>query len=128
MANEISFSFTLAVTSGTGATQRKRTASTDSTVQYNQTGTNSTGGVQNIGFAAAENLQLDASVGTEGWAYFHNLDATNYVRVGYDNTGFVPFVRLLAGEWAVFPLEPGLTYQAQADTGAVDLEYEIFER
>jgi hypothetical protein len=54
------------------------------------------------------------------------LDATNYVQIGYDDTGFKPTIKLKAGEYCVCRLGQDAPY-AQADTGAVDLEYILIE-
>ena len=64
------------------------------------------------------------NIGTAGWAFFRNLDSTNFIQIG--TTGFVPFVTLLPGEVAVMRLATSAPY-AQSDTAAVDLEYLILE-
>ena len=82
--------------------------------------------VQAIGFAAAEALAL-GDVGTCGYAMFHNLGPTNFVNIGTNADGIVTFLKLKAGEWAG-PLRLGTDVPvAQADTGAINLEYCIVE-
>jgi hypothetical protein len=54
-----------------------------------------THGVQEIG-TTKENLALSADIGTPGYAFFRNLDPTNWVGIGLD--GDTPFLKLKAGE------------------------------
>ena len=82
-------------------------------------------GIQTIGFAAAEAIEK-GDVVTVGWCRFKNLDATNFVLIGYDDTGFKHLLKLLPGEAQVVRLSQS-TPQAQADTGAVLLAYTIYE-
>lgn len=82
--------------------------------------------VQSIGFEAHEAIAL-GDVATFGFAYFKNLDATNFVRIGIDETGtFHPFIKLLAGQEAQVWLSEAP--YAQANTGAVLLDYLIVGR
>jgi hypothetical protein len=60
------------------------------------------------------------------WAYFHNLDTVNFVKLKTATAGAY-FAKLLAGEYAFFPLLDTLTAPyAIADTSAVAMEYLIF--
>lgn len=94
--------------------------------QPTMTGTNVTAGCQAIGFAAHETIPV-TDVGTPGWAYFKNTDATNFVQIGTDvAAAFVPFVKLLANEECVLRLGTTAPY-AKADTASVDLQYVILE-
>lgn len=82
-------------------------------------------GSQNIG-TSAENL-AKGDIGTPGYILVHNLDATNYVEIGHDETGtFVADVKLKKGEWAFFRCAQA-TPQARANTGACNIEYVLFE-
>lgn len=81
--------------------------------------------VQAIGFAAAEALSV-GEITTAGYAWFHNIDSTNYVEIGYDDSGFKNLIKLKAGEQAIVRLGQDAPY-AQADTASVDLEYVIIE-
>lgn len=66
-------------------------------------------------------------VGTEGWAWFKNLDSTNYVEIGVDvAASFYGVIRLNAGEWCVARLSDQ-TYYARANTANVTLGYVILE-
>ena len=122
MANEIQITTRLKLSKG-GATLDRN----GGTVNATMAGDAYTCGVQQIGTGAHEALSLSADIGTAGWAYFKNLDATNYVEIGIDSTGtFVPFARLKAGEACVLRLATNAPY-AKANTGAVNLEYAVIE-
>jgi hypothetical protein len=98
----------------------------DEDVQYiDISGDHSIHRTQEIGHAAAETLDV-GEVGTVGWCYFRNADFTNYVEIGYDDSGFKPTLKLKASEWCICRLGQDAPY-AQADTAAVDLEYMIIE-
>jgi hypothetical protein len=92
---------------------------------FTQSGEGEAGGIQNIG-TSAENLNV-GDVATEGFAVFKNLDPTNFVEIGWDATGFQSAFKLLAGMIAVVPLNPSRTWQAKADTAAVELFYRVLE-
>lgn len=52
-----------------------------------------------------------------------NLDTTNYVDIGPDNTGtMVGLIRLLAGESCMLPLKPSTTIKAQANTATCSVQ------
>ena len=89
-----------------------------------QTGTDYNWTTQTISNAAAEALAL-GDIGTPGLMMVQNLGA-NYIEIGYDDTGFKPTVKLLAGEWACFRLAKAAP-QAQAITGAVVVEFFLIE-
>lgn len=125
MSNEISVSMTLNCINGNYTYRR-----TISGQQFDQTAQGGNGGIQEIGFAAHEVIDI-GDVGTEGWCIFRNLDATNFVEIGIDvAAAFKPVIRLEKdGEPACFRVSPvaGATLYAQADTAAVKLEYQILE-
>lgn len=81
-------------------------------------------GTQEVG-TSAENLEK-GDITTSGYLLIHNLDGTNFVEVGYDDSGFKNVVKLLAGEWALFRSAQA-TLQVKADTAACDIEYYLFE-
>ena len=65
-------------------------------------------------------------IGTEGLCVIYNLDATNYVQVGFA-TG-VYGVRLRGGSApAVFFLEPGATIYLKANTAACNVRIIVYE-
>jgi hypothetical protein len=88
-------------------------------------GTDAIRATQEIGFAAAEAINK-GEITTPGYMWVRNLDPTNFVEIGYDDTGFKNVVKLKAGEEALFRLAQ-TTPQAQADTAAVRIEYIIIE-
>lgn len=64
-------------------------------------------------------ITINASVSTLGWAWFVNLDATNYVEWGPDNAGAINVIgQMNAGEPAgPFRLSPGKTLRMKAHSG-----------
>lgn len=86
------------------------------------------GGSASVSTSSSGQSLSMGSVGTLGWAYFQNTDSTNYVEVGVLVSGtFYPSIRMLAGESATLRLSPGVTYYARANTGAVLLNYRVWE-
>lgn len=61
-----------------------------------------------------------------GVATFKNLDATNYLEIGFDSSGFVSFSKLLPGEVAIIPLVNAPWVRAH--TAACLLQYKIMDR
>lgn len=54
---------------------------------------------------------------TQGYCFLQNLDTTNYVDFGPDDTGVIkPAVRLKPNEPHAFRLVPSVTYRWQANT------------
>lgn len=83
-------------------------------------------GIASIGFAAHEALPMQ-DVTTGGWAFFENLDATNYVQVGVDvAAAFVPFLKLSPGESVICKLATNAPY-AKSNTAATQLNYKIYQ-
>ena len=120
MADELTINLSMSLVKGNVSMSRSDKLTVD------VTGTGLIHNVQNIGFAAAEALTVAADIGTEGYMFCRNIDATNFVYIGPDSTGIVNFIKLLPTEIAMFRLATG-TIMAQADTAAVDLEYWIIE-
>ena len=76
--------------------------------------------IQNVG-TSEEAVNL-GDVAAGGYALFRNLDATNYISLS-DATGTGLFIRMLAGEFALFRLDDAATAPfAVADTSACDME------
>jgi hypothetical protein len=123
MADEISFSAKLTVTSGNLS---ETSGGVSDTFDLADTSPAATGGIAAIGFAAHEALAM-GDVSTAGWAYFKNLDATNFVTIGVDvSSTFYPFLKLKAGEYCICPLGTSAPY-AKADTAAVQLQFRIYD-
>ena len=82
------------------------------------------GHIQTIG-TTEEALQTIADITNFGLGYFHNLDSTNYVRVGKTADWFC---RIPPGEYQLIWLEPGITLFAIANSAPVKLYYRIYDR
>lgn len=63
---------------------------------------------------------------TPGYCILENLDDTNFVDFGPDDTGLVPMGRLLPGEVALFRFDPSADLVLQADTAACDVRVLIY--
>lgn len=74
-----------------------------------------------------EDLAL-REVTTPGYMWVKNLDGANFVKYGPKSAGaMIEFGRIKAGESAIFRVGPsGVTIRAIADTGAVKLQYLLF--
>lgn len=92
---------------------------------FDMTGSNATGGAQNIG-TNVETITM-GDVTTAGYSYFRNLGPTNYVDIGTGTgTNFASFIKLKAGEVAVGRLGTNAP-TARANTAAVNLQYYILQ-
>ena len=116
MANEIAYSFTLSF-SKSGAGDSKAVSG-----NVNVSGTDYVRGVQAVG-TSDETISL-VDVGTPGWCYLKNLDATNYVEAGSDGTNY--FVKMKAGESAFFRVASAAVH-VKANTASCNVEYMIIE-
>jgi hypothetical protein len=119
MANELSISISLSF-SKNGASISRSTGSNQITVAGNYVAS----GVGTIGTSAANLYKGDIT--TPGYMLFHNLDATNFIALGHDATGFVTDVKCPAGKWVMFCWNQ-TTPQIKADTAACKFEYYLFE-
>ena len=64
----------------------------------------------------------------KGFAFFKNLDATNFVEIGLDvSSTFYPFIKLLPGQSAIVPLSPAVSLYGRANTAAVKLTAHVLE-
>lgn len=90
----------------------------------NQSGVDHEAGTQNIG-TSEETITWSTDIGDEYWLFIRNLDATNYVQLGFA-TG-VYGIRLRAGDFMLIPLEPGTTIYALANTAACNVQYLVYE-
>ena len=97
------------------------------TLSITLAGNNLQGNVQSIGITS-EIITL-TDVGTSGYVFLKNLDATNFVSIAQTNPAVAAAagIKLLAGEWCFFPT-PLTALYAIADTGAVDLQIIFCER
>jgi hypothetical protein len=119
MANELTLTFGLAFTK-TGATFN-RTAFTDT---ITVSGSHVAAGTQAVGTSAEALGKGDIT--TPGYLLIHNMDSTNFVQIGYDDSGFKHVVKVAATEWALFRLSQS-TPQVKADTSGCNIEYWLIE-
>ena len=82
------------------------------------------GGVQEIG--TTEEALVFGDVAVEGWLYLKNVDATNLIDFGPDDSGMVIIGRLYPGEACLLRLLPGVTVKAKANAAAADLHVRCF--
>lgn len=122
MANEITVNVTLTCLNGSFRKEVRPAA-----IQVTQSTLGGVSSVQTIG-TSEEALAL-GDVSTEGYAFFQNLDATNFVTIGSytGGTTYNPVVKLKAGEFALLRLDSSQTFYAKADTASVKLWFEILE-
>lgn len=111
-ANNGSFNFVLPQNGGTAITL---------------TGQGFTSGLQSIGFAAEEDLDYgDVSAANAGILFMRNIDATNYVQWGLNDSGSIKVVGRLkpnAEFFTVIRVEPSAQIMLQANTGACLVEF-----
>ena len=93
------------------------------TINVDAAGTNWIHNVQSIGTGSHEAISV-GDVSSAELFYFKNLDATNYVDIGTDNTGtFIPAIRVKAGKEGWIPCVSTNALYAKANTASVNLEY-----
>jgi hypothetical protein len=65
--------------------------------------------------------------GTLGLAFIRNLDADNYVQLGWDVAGtFTPSDKIPAGRWTLKWLDPSRTWQWRANTASCNMQIAIY--
>ncbi len=95
-------------------------------IRIDQSGIGRGGVVQTIG--TVEEVVTHAEVSTEGVTYLRNLDATNFVQFGPEDTGAMRIIgKLKPGEFAFFRMAPSVVLRAKADTAAVKLDVRVYE-
>jgi hypothetical protein len=82
-------------------------------------------GIASVATSAAA-IPLGGVTTPGGVAYFKNLNATNYIEIGFDSSGFVAIAKLLPGQVALIPLSAAPW--AKANTAACLLQYKIMDR
>ena len=94
---------------------------------FNQAGAdNADSGTQTINTTITD-ITL-TTVGTPGFLGIRNLDLTNYVDIGYDDSGTLRnLIRLYPQEYCNFRLVPGKTLAAQAISSSCIVEFLILE-
>jgi hypothetical protein len=114
MANELSLSL------GLNYTKNNAGVSKSVSPQITVSGTPFAAHLQNIG-TTDETLDL-GDVGTIGFVFLHNLDASNYITFGSDGSAYP--LKLKAGESMIVRWNAAAIH-AKANTAACDLEYAI---
>jgi len=122
MANEISMSASVKVTATNFAESFNPGA-----VSIDLASSAGAGGTQPIGTSVEAIVKGDTAAG--GVFFFRNIDETNYVEIGRTSNGatngiFYPFVKLLAGEFAVGRLASADVF-ARANTAGIVLQYRM---
>lgn len=117
MANEISVTTTLTVSSGNSGSSRTHS---DATIAQSAAGLD----CQMLQVTTGAVSLTPVGVGTEGWLYMRNLDATNYVDWGIASNHIG---RMMAGESVVFRLKAGATLNLQANTATCEVEVFLLE-
>ncbi len=118
MANELKLSFSLSFSKGGVVVRRSYSDTID------VAGNVAVQSVQSIG-TSEEALTIPSDLATVGYAFIHNMDATNYVNIG-PATARTDF-KLLAGEAAMFRLDSGSTIYVKANTASCDVEFILIE-
>lgn len=123
MANEISF--TVSLTANKPSIMSAPIGRSVSGLVLSMAGTQFIGPTSMLVTTSAIAIPL-GQVTTPHWAWFYNLDPTNYVQFQNGSGGAV-FLRLNPGEGTWVPLDPGITPYAKANTASVQIEYLILD-
>ena len=122
MADEITVTMSITYAKGNVASFSRALTAKKVTVSGNRYVLN----IQNIG-TSEEALGIGELSAPLGWAWFHNLDDTNYVEIRLGTGASNDMIRLNAKEAALMRLGSDISAPyAIANTAAVDLEYLIF--
>lgn len=122
MADEITITNSASLSNGTYKDQ----LTFGGTFRIDQSSAGSAGGIRAIG-TSAENLTM-TDISTPGILYVKNLDATNFVEIGVDNTGFVAMAKLEPGDPpAQFRVADSTTIQLKADTASCNIQFWVME-
>ena len=122
MASELSIStLTIAFTKANVGSVEVAPIALSVTVSGNQFMDN----VQAVG--TSEEAILLGDVGTGGYWFVQNMDATNFVELR-SGTGATDFIKLLAGEWAIFRTSADAAAPfAIADTASCNVRFLRFD-
>lgn len=107
---------------GINFTKNAATIQRQLNAQFNVAGNNS---LQLTRSVATSDVTLSiGSIGTVGYVYLHNLDATNFITFGSDGTNYP--LKLKPGEFALMRWNAAAVH-AKSDTAACLLEYVVVE-
>jgi len=122
MANEGQFNLQLQMSKNGTTANKQRSAN------FNITGSDYAAAVIDVTTSGGA-ITLPATIGTPGYAFFFNHDATNYVEIGNHNSGTPIYTaRLKAGEGCMMRLTMAANaINLRANTATCRVEYMIFE-
>ena len=92
-------------------------------LQIDQAAAGAVEGIQNIG--TTEETLGATGLTSKGWLFIRNLDATNYVQMGFSTT--VYGIRLRPTEFALLRTEAAATVYLKANTAACNVFYRWLE-
>lgn len=118
MANELSANVSLTLNKNSAVT----TAYPSGSNQFTVTGNAAI--KQTVSVGTSEETLSKGDIGTIGWVYLKNLDATNYVEFAGTTTDYV--LKLKAGEFALVRWNK-TNVLAKANTAACLVEYMLVE-
>ena len=121
MADEITLSMAIGVINGEFSAKVPPVR-----ITRDQTTAGFSAGIQTIG-TSAETVVFQTDIATTGYLFLRNLDATNFIEIGPDSAGIVNFIKMLAGDVAMFRFHSSATMKAKADTSACSLEFFLLE-
>jgi hypothetical protein len=110
-------------------------AKNGTTIPYstgNLTATLAGDGAVSAAFVVTENAAVAlplAGVASPGLAFIENLDADNFIEIGYDDDGFEAVMKIQPGQAVLVSLDGVMAAPyAQADTDDVLIRYSIFDQ
>jgi hypothetical protein len=121
MANELTVSAGLRFAKGSG--EQAYDAAVSKSVQVDVSGTEVSDSIQSIGTSTEALVATD--VGTQGYIFLQNLDATNYCEFTVESDGTSTLIKLLAGEIAVFRASAAV--YGKANTAATRIRVVVIE-
>lgn len=122
MAGEITITTRLSYTNGP-----RSISWSPASASVDQSGTDFTWKTQAIGTSPEAIALGEVASGAGAVMMIQNLDATNFVTVGYDDSGLKGFVKLMPGDPPfIFRCSQAAPY-AQADTDTCQIQYAILE-
>lgn len=97
------------------------------TVQIDQAAIGAYAGVEIV--PTTDEAMPVGDVATEGYLFLKNLDGTNFITFGPDDSGgtFVPYGKCKPGEIAIFRVVAGAAYRWKADTATVKTQILLLE-
>jgi hypothetical protein len=116
MAQEITIQGSLTLQRSTGSIQAVASATGNSPTSGN--------GILNVQSVSNGDTAIsigNVSFATAGYLFVKNLEATNSIEVGYDESGTRKyFTKLRPSEFCLIPVEPGKSYYGKASAGATN--------